>query len=169
VDAFDREGQGRAPQAEVLEPGYKYNITDIASILGLGQLARLDEFNRRRAELAARYRERLSEVEEILPLSEPAWPMRHAWHLFVARLDTDRAGMDREAFMTGLKARNVGTGIHFRAVHTHRYYRKEMGFRPGMLPNTEWNSERICSLPLFPAMTEEDVDSVIDVIKAVLR
>jgi UDP-4-amino-4-deoxy-L-arabinose-oxoglutarate aminotransferase len=168
VDAFDRETQGRSPQTEVQEPGFKYNITDIASVLGLGQLARLDAFNRRRAELAARYRERLEGIDEILPLGLPSWPFRHAWHLFVVRLDTDRAGMSRETFMAELKARNVGTGIHFRAVHTHRYYRERMGFAAGTLPHTEWNSERILSLPLFPAMSDADLDSVVEAIRAVL-
>jgi UDP-4-amino-4-deoxy-L-arabinose-oxoglutarate aminotransferase len=152
----------------VQEPGFKYNITDIASVLGLGQLARLDAFNRRRAELAARYRERLEGIDEILPLGLPSWPFRHAWHLFVVRLDTDRAGMSRETFMAELKARNVGTGIHFRAVHTHRYYRERMGFAAGTLPHTEWNSERILSLPLFPAMSDADLDSVVEAIRAVL-
>ncbi len=169
VDAFDRETQGRSPQAEVLEPGYKYNLTDIAAVLGLGQLSRVDDFNRSRTELATYYRSRLEEIDEVLPLSDPSWPSTHSWHLFVIRLDTDRAGMDRDHFMAELKRRNIGTGIHFKAVHLQRYYREVMGCRPGMLPHSEWNSDRICSLPLFPQMTEDDVDSVIDAIKEVLH
>jgi UDP-4-amino-4-deoxy-L-arabinose-oxoglutarate aminotransferase len=117
LDAYDRDTQGRSPQAQVLEPGYKYNMTDILAVLGLGQLARVDDFNRRRTELAMRYRERLSEADEILPLSDPAYPTKHAWHLFIVRLDTDRAGMSRDDFMAELKTRNIGTGLHFRAVH----------------------------------------------------
>ena len=168
VDAYDRQTHGRSPQAEVLEPGYKYNLTDMAAVLGLGQLARVDEFNRKRAALAIRYRELLSEIDEIIPLSVPPDTTRHAWHLFIVRLDTDRAGLSRDDFMAELKQRNIGTGLHFRAVHLQKYYRESMNMRRGMLPNTEWNSDRICSLPLFPDMTFEDVDDVVETIKEVL-
>jgi len=168
VDAYDRQTQGRAPQAEVWEPGYKYNMTDIAAVLGLGQLSRVDDFNRKRKALAERYHERLSEVDEILPLAVPAHTTRHSWHLFIVRLDTDRAGLGRDAFMAALKDRQIGTGLHFRAVHLQKYYRESMGMRRGMLPHTEWNSDRICSLPLFPEMTSDDVDDVVAAIKDVL-
>lgn len=169
VDAFDRSMQGRSPQAEVVEPGFKYNLTDIAAVLGRRQLARLDEFNRRRTELALYYRRRLEEVDEILPLKDPPYPMRHAWHLFIVRLDSDRAGLSRDAFMEGLKQKNIGTGLHFRAVHLQKYYREKMGCARGMLPATEWNSDRLCSLPLFPDMRPEDVDDVVVAIKEVLK
>lgn len=169
VDAYDRNTQGRSPQAEVLEPGYKYNMPDIAAALGLSQLARLDEFNQKRARLAKRYKKRLAEIDEILPLSEPTYKIKHAWHLFIVRLDIEKTGIGRDEFMEELKKRNIGTGLHFRAVHLQKYYTKEMGMQRGMLPNTEWNSDRICSLPLFPDMTEADVDDVIDAIKEVLK
>ena len=169
VDAYDRQSQGRSPQAEVQEPGYKYNFTDIAAVLGLGQLARVDEFNRKRTELAMQYRNLLRTIEEVIPLVDPPYPMRHAWHLFIVRLDIHKAGMTRDDFMKELKQRNIGTGLHFRAAHLHRYYREAMAARPGTLPNTEWNSDRICSLPLFPDMTMDDVRDVVDAIKEVLK
>jgi len=168
VDAFDRETQGRAPQAEVWEPGYKYNMTDMTAVLGLGQLARVDGFNRKREALAMKYSERLSGIDEILPLAVPPDTTRHAWHLFIVRLDTDKTGISRDDFMAALKQRNIGTGLHFRAVHLQKYYRESMGMHRGMLPNTEWNSDRICSLPLFPDMRYEDVDDVVEAIKDVL-
>ena len=168
VDAYDRNMQGRAPQAEVLEPGFKYNLTDMAAALGLGQLGRLDDFIEKRSRLARRYHELLADMDEILPLGVPPYPMRHTWHLFVVRLDTERAGMDRDTFMAELKRRNIGTGIHFKAVHTQKYYRETLRLAEGVLPATEWNSERICSLPLFPDMEMEDVDSVVAAIKEVL-
>jgi UDP-4-amino-4-deoxy-L-arabinose-oxoglutarate aminotransferase len=143
-------------------------MTDISAALGLSQMSRLDEMNTKRAALAMRYRERLAEVDEILPLSDPPYPMKHAWQLFVVRVDTDRAGMSRDDFMAALKQRNIGTGLHFRAVHLQRYYVESMGSRRGMLPHTEWNADRICSLPLFPDMAPEDVDDVADAIKEVL-
>jgi len=168
MDAYDRTMQGRSPQAEVLEPGFKYNLTDMAAVLGLSQLSRLDKFIEKRALLARRYQELLSGVDEIRPLAMPSYPMRHAWHLFVVRLDTKRAGMDRETFMAELKKRNIGTGIHFKAVHTQKYYHETLRLPEGALPATEWNSDRICSLPLFPDMKIEDVNDVVDAIKDVL-
>jgi UDP-4-amino-4-deoxy-L-arabinose-oxoglutarate aminotransferase len=168
VDAYDRHTQSRSPQAEVMEPGYKYNMTDIAAVLGLGQLSRLQEFNRKRSELASLYLEKISGIHEISPLAIPRYQMKHSWHLFIVRLDIEKAGMDRDEFMQELKGRNIGTGIHFRAVHLQKYYTEAMQTRRGMLPNTEWNSDRIVSLPLFPDMTEKDVDSVIEAIKEVL-
>jgi UDP-4-amino-4-deoxy-L-arabinose-oxoglutarate aminotransferase len=93
--------------------------------------------------------------------------MVHVWHLFVVRIDPQRAGLDRDTFMARMKARGIGTGLHFRAVHLHRYYRQQPPRVP--LPNTEWNSARICSLPLFPDMSLADVDYVVDTIRTVLR
>ena len=168
VDAYDRVSQGRAPQAEVVEPGFKYNLTDFAAVLGLGQLASLDGFIERRTALAQRYLARLREIDEISPLALPTWPMRHAWHLFIVRLDIERAGMSRDEFMARLKAKNIGSGLHFRAVHSQKYYRETMPLPLGALPETNWNSERILSLPLFPTMDEEDVDQVVAAIKEVL-
>jgi UDP-4-amino-4-deoxy-L-arabinose-oxoglutarate aminotransferase len=168
VEAYDRQTQGRAPQAEVLEPGYKYNMTDMAAALGISQLARVDALNERRRTLAQLYRQRLATVEEVRPLHNPQIPMDHAWHLFIIRLDTDRARLSRDTFMQELKLRNIGTGLHFRAVHLQKYYVECMGTRRGMLPNTEWNSDRLCSLPLFPDMTDDDVDDVVEAIKDVL-
>ena len=165
VDAYDRQTQGRSPQAQVIEPGFKYNMTDVAAVLGLRQLAQVDDFNAKRAALAQRYRELLASVDEVLPLGDAPYDHVHAWHLFIVRLDTDAAGMTRDDFMQALKQRNIGTGLHFRAVHLQKYYTDVMGMRRGMLPNTEWNSDRICSLPLFPAMTYDDVDDVVEAIK----
>ncbi|WP_035236130.1 aminotransferase class I/II-fold pyridoxal phosphate-dependent enzyme [Desulfobacter vibrioformis] len=168
VDAYDRTMQGRSSQAEVLAPGFKYNLTDMAAVLGMGQLDRLEDFIQKRTLLARRYLKLLAEVDEILPLGQPSYSIRHAWHLFVVRLNTKGARMDRATFMNGLKQRNIGTGIHFKAVHTQKYYRETMPLAAANLPHTQWNSERICSLPLFPDMTPEDVDRVVKAIKEVL-
>ncbi|MBP8303095.1 MAG: DegT/DnrJ/EryC1/StrS family aminotransferase, partial [Phycisphaerae bacterium] len=117
---------------------------------------------------AMQYRGRRSEIEEVIPLSEPPYVMTHAWHLFIVRLDLSKARLTRDEFMERLKQRNIGTGLHFRAIHLQKYYRETMGIRRGMLPNTEWNSDRICSLPLFPDMTSDDVDDVVNAVKDVL-
>lgn len=168
VDAYDRQTHGRAPQAQVVEPGYKYNMTDVSAVLGVRQLDKIDAFNKRRAEIAAEYKRKLSGIEEISPLAEIAYPITHTWNLFIVRLDVEKAKMTRDEFMAKLKALNIGTGIHFRCVHLQKYYRESMACKPGMLPDTEWNSDRMLSIPLFPDMTSEDVDDVVAAIKEVL-
>jgi UDP-4-amino-4-deoxy-L-arabinose-oxoglutarate aminotransferase len=169
VDAYDRATQGRSPQAEVIEPGYKYNLPDMNAVLGVSQLARLDEMNAKRAALAARYLEHLETLEEILPLRVPDYPMHHVWHLFIVRLDVEKAGMTRDGLMQELKQQNIGTGLHFRAVHEQKYYRESLAGQTGALPNTEWNSERIFSLPLFPDMKMEDVDRVVETMRRIIK
>lgn len=165
VDAYDRSGQGRSPQAQVLEPGYKYNLPDILAVLGVKQLRRIESFNQKRGLLASRYLELFRDIEEIQPLSVPNYPHLHAWHLFIVRIVAGNNGIDRDLFMKKLMEKNIGTGLHFRAVHLQKFYREQMAMREGMLPNTEWNSERICSLPLFPDMRDEDVADVVAAVK----
>jgi UDP-4-amino-4-deoxy-L-arabinose-oxoglutarate aminotransferase len=165
VDAYDRMTHGRKPQAQVMEPGFKYNLADINAAIALVQLERLDQINAKRTELAGAYLQRL-EGSKVQPLAIPAYPQQHAWHLFILRIDTERCGLDREAFMKALQAQNIGTGIHFIATHLHTYYRQR--FPNIYLPNTEWNSARLCSIPLFPDMTLDDVDRVVGAIENVM-
>ena len=167
VDAFDRETQGRSPQAEVLTPGYKYNLPDMNAVLGIGQLKRLDDLNNRRTEIARLYTDLLSEIDEIQPLQVPDYTMTHCWHLYIIRLDIESMAIGRDGFMQALKEKQVGSGLHFRATHTQKYYREKYTDTV-VLPDTEWNSERICSLPLYPDMTDDDVYRVVDTIKQVI-
>jgi UDP-4-amino-4-deoxy-L-arabinose-oxoglutarate aminotransferase len=167
VDAFDRQNKGRSPQAEVMFPGFKYNLTDICAAIGVSQLKRLEQINAKRRELAMLYRELLANIPEIRPLADPeGYDFTHAWHLFIVRVDSPK--LDRNAFMNELKAENIGTGLHFRCCHLQKFYRETYGFTPGVLPATEYNSDHICSLPLFPDMTADDVQDVVDAIKKVL-
>jgi len=168
LDAWTRTSQGRAPQAEVLEPGYKYNMTDVAAALGLGQLARVEEFIGKRTVLAEAYREAFAGMEEIQPLADGPETSRHSWSLFVVRLHSRRGSAARDGLMARLKERNIGTGLHFRAIHLHPFYRENPSLWRGELPDTEWNSERILSLPLFPEMTLADVNLVVTEIREAL-
>ena len=167
MDAFDRQNRGRSPQAEVLSPGFKYNVTDICAALGLSQFRRLRQINSRRRELAMLYRQLFKDVPELRPLGDPdGYDFTHAWHLFVVRVDTPK--LTRNDFMAKMKEKNIGTGLHFRCVHSQKYYRDAYKVAPGVLPNTDYNSDRICSLPLFPDMTPEDVRDVVAAAKEVL-
>lgn len=162
VDAFDRQAYGRAPQAEVIEPGFKYNLADINAAIALVQLAKLEQLNARRREIARHYLRALADTP-FLPLSLPEWPHHHAWHLFIIRVDEAACGISRAGLMEALKARGIGTGLHFRAAHTQKYYRER--YPQLRLPNSEWNSERLCSLPLFPDMTPEETSRVITALR----
>ncbi len=166
VDAYGRASQGRSPQAEVIEPGFKYNLPDLCAALAASQLDRLDDINGRRRALAERYRRRLAGLVGIRLLDLPPWPHEHAWHLFVVRVVSE--SITRGGLIEALKAHGIGCGIHFRAVHEQRYYRDHPSPVSADLPNTEWNSARLCSLPLFPAMTEADVDRVVAAVEGVL-
>jgi dTDP-4-amino-4,6-dideoxygalactose transaminase len=165
--AWNRYAEGGTPQVEIVSPGFKYNFMDLQAALGIHQLASVDEFNAKRASLAAVYDELLREVPEIARPGVPGYDHTHTWHLYVIKV-RDEAGIGRDRFIAELKARNVGTGIHFRAVHTQPYYAQKYPRWTGALPETEWASERLCSIPLFPMMDEDDVVYVVDAIRDVL-
>lgn len=164
VDAYDRHTHGRKPQAEVIMPGFKYNLPDISAAIALVQLKKLPAINQRRAAIAQRYLTELADTP-FLPLTQPEWAHQHAWHLFIIRVDEAQCGITRDALMETLKAQDIGTGLHFRAAHTHKYYRER--YPQLSLPHTEWNSDRICSIPLFPDMRDEDVTRVISALRQI--
>ncbi|WP_420064291.1 UDP-4-amino-4-deoxy-L-arabinose aminotransferase [Pectobacterium colocasium] len=166
VDAFDRQRQGRKPQAEVVTPGFKYNLADINAAIALVQLDKLSAINARRQQLAARYLTQLRSLP-LQPLAVPDYPHLHAWHLFMVRVDETRCGISRDSLMAELQTRGIGTGLHFRAVHTQKYYRERY---PHLhLPETEWNSASLMTLPLFPDMQDCDVDRVVAALTSILE
>ena len=165
--AWNRYAEGGTPQVEIVLPGFKYNFMDLQAALGIHQLASVGEFNGRRRALAARYDELLAQVPEVEPLGMPGYEHFHTRHLYVVKV-LELAGMTRDEFIAALRERNVGTGIHFRAVHTQPYYAGKYPRWIGALPVAEWVSERLCSIPLFPLMTDDDPAYVVDAIKDVL-
>ncbi|MFD0707778.1 UDP-4-amino-4-deoxy-L-arabinose aminotransferase [Photorhabdus akhurstii] len=165
IDAFDRQIQGRRPQAEVVELGYKYNLSDIHAAIAVVQLSKLESMNIRRQQIVARYSAALKD-SPLQMLSVPDYEHMHAHHLFMVRVDKDVCGIDRDTLMERLKEKNIGTGLHFRAAHTQKYYRDR--YPQLSLPESEWNSVTLCSLPLFPDMSDDDVDYVIDVLQEII-
>jgi dTDP-4-amino-4,6-dideoxygalactose transaminase len=168
-DAWKRYSRGGVPQYEVDEPGFKYNMLDIQAAIGIHQFKSLDEFNSRRAELAALYNSLLEGLPEIMPLRKVSWPHLHAWHLYVVRLDINAVRVSRDRFIAELQEENIGTGLHFPAVHLQKYYREKYGFRKGDFPDAEWNSDRLFSLPLYPLMQESDVHDVVAALARLLK
>lgn len=169
VDAWQRYSRGGLAHSDVAVPGYKYNLTDLQASLGIHQLAKLDNFNRRRAQLASTYDHLLRSVKAIDRPGRPYYEHSHGWHLYVIRLKLDRLKIDRDLFIDKLKKRNIGTGLHFKAIHLHRYFAGELGYERGSLPIAESASDRILSLPLFPDMTEKDAKDVVYAIKDIVQ
>jgi dTDP-4-amino-4,6-dideoxygalactose transaminase len=150
---------------DVVLPGFKYNLTDVQSALGVHQLRKLPRFNARRAEIAAFYGRELAGLREEgleLPGAAP-YGHTHPWHLFTVLAPR------RAPFMDRLKELGIGTGLHFEAVHLHTFYRERFGFRAGMLPVAEEVCSRIVSLPLFPAMTDGDAADVVEAVRQVVH
>jgi UDP-4-amino-4-deoxy-L-arabinose-oxoglutarate aminotransferase len=161
-DAWKRYGKGGNPLYDIKEPGFKMTFTDLQAALGLSQLAKLDRLNRRRGALAARYLEGLRGVAGLELPAVPAYPHTHAWHLFVVQV----TGLPRDAFFEKLTEWNIGFGVHFPPCHTLAYVRERFG--SVSLPVTERAGARLLSLPLFPSMSDADVDYVVAAVRAIL-
>jgi dTDP-4-amino-4,6-dideoxygalactose transaminase/nucleoside-diphosphate-sugar epimerase len=160
-DAWKRYSASGSQHWEVVVPGYKYNMTDVQAALGLHQLPKLESFIKKRALMADFYSTGLSAADGLVSTPVDSKDIRHAWHLYIIVLDTDKLSVDRDAFMTGLKAENVGTGIHFRSLHMQGYYRETFNFKPEDYPNAAYLTDRIISLPLYPKMNEEEMEGVL--------
>jgi dTDP-4-amino-4,6-dideoxygalactose transaminase len=163
-DAWRRYDKGGSWRYDVVAPGFKYNLTDIASSLGLHQLRRMPEFQARRREVVAAYNRAFGSVEAFdLPVERP--DVESAWHLYVLRLRHRALTIDRDRFVEELSKRNIGTSVHFIPVHLHSFYRDKYGYRPEQFPVALDAFERMVSLPLHPGLSESDVE---DVVAAVL-
>jgi len=167
-DAFDRF-TAKVPSwaYEVVAPGFKYNLTDIAAALGLHQLRRAWDFQRRREALAAQYDAALADLPVILPPRPPAG-QTHAWHLYVLRLRDD-APIGRDALIERLFAAGIGCSVHYIPLHLHPYWRERYALSPARFPHSQHAFERMLSLPLYTRMTDADVQRVADAVRAALR
>jgi dTDP-4-amino-4,6-dideoxygalactose transaminase len=168
-EAWARFGKAGSPHYEIVLPGYKFNFMDIQAALGIHQLPALNGFIDRRTELVRRYYEKLADWPELTLPGKVFYDHRHAWHLFAPLINPDVAGLDRDGFMAAMKEHNIGTGLHYQAVHLSPYYQEKFCFRRGDFPNAEAISDRVVSLPLFPSMTESDQDRVIAAMGAIFK
>ncbi len=167
-EAWSRYQKGGNWRYEILLPGFKYNMTDVQAALGLCQLRRLAEFQRRRKEIADQYTRAFSEFAEVeLPTSRPE--VLHAWHLYVLRVRTGALTIHRDRFVDILASKNIGTSVHFIPIHTHPYYRDKYGFQPMDFPVAYTNFERMLSIPLNPSMTDQDVADVIEAVTDTIK
>lgn len=160
-DAWRRYSSTGSWYYEVVRPGFKYNMTDIQAAIGLQQLKRLPGMQAQRQVILEQYNRAFEGLEELqIPVVRPE--VDSAWHLYVIRLNLERLTLDRARFIEEMRARNIGTSVHFIPVHLHPYYRDKYGYKPEDFPVAYREYQRIVSLPLHPRMTATDVQDVID-------
>jgi dTDP-4-amino-4,6-dideoxygalactose transaminase len=167
-DAARRYEKGGSWRYEILAPGFKYNMTDVASAIGRVQLRRMEAFQRRREEIVARYDAAFSQMPELQPPSVRD-DVESAHHLYVLRLVQERLNISRDDFIRALADLGVTASVHFIPIHVHPYYRDTYGYRPDDFP-VAWNAfQRMLSLPLYSRMADEDVDHVIGAVEHLVR
>jgi dTDP-4-amino-4,6-dideoxygalactose transaminase len=164
ADAWMRHGEGEYVHYDVLYPGYKYNMFDIQAALGIHQLGKIEFFWQRRKQIVEIYNRGFKEVPEIKLLAERD-DVKHAHHLFPIIVRTEDLTVDRDAILKSLADSGIGVGVHFRALHLMSFYRQTFGSKRGDFPNAEYASDRLISLPLYPKMSEQDVERVIAAVK----
>lgn len=168
-EAWARFGKKGTQHYEIAKPGYKFNMMDLQASLGVHQLRRLVCFNARRREIALRYRESLGDIDQLLLPQDSEYEYNHSWHLFAPLVNAPVATpLNRDVVMERLKERNVGSGLHYQAIHLFSYYQKEFGWSRGDFPNAEFVADRIFSLPLYPNLTNGEQNSVIKILREVL-
>lgn len=167
-DGWDRYAEGGHWYYEIRMPGFKYNMTDIQAALGLCQLRKLAEFQRRRREVVEAYHRAFAGQAALeLPVERP--DVEHAWHLYVLRLRLEALRIGRDQFIDELTRRQIGTSVHFIPLHLHPFYRDTYGYRPEAFPVALSNYERMLSLPLHPRLDDRDVSDVIEAVLDVVR
>jgi len=159
-DAYKRYSSEGSWFYEILCPGFKYNMTDIQASMGIHQLEKLDLMQARREEIARKYSEKLRHISEIRIPSIPD-TITHAWHLYPLLIHTELLTVDRAQFIEALRAENIGASVHFIPIHLHPYYQHYYSDRTMDLQNSEYVYRREISLPLFPAMSDQDIEDVI--------
>jgi len=167
-DAWKRYSTEASWYYEVVNPGFKYNMSDIQAALGLHQLRKLSSSQARRLEIVCRYHRAFSGLRELqTPTVRPA--VEHAWYVYVLRLNAEHFAVSRNRFIEELRARKIATSVHFIPIHLHPYYRDKYGYKPDDFPIAYREYQRMVSLPLCPSMTDRDVDDVIEAVHDVVE
>ena len=165
-DAWKRYSKEGTWYYDVIEAGFKMNMPDLLAAIGLAQLRKAARFYRRRQEIASLYLGLLSTIEE---LEMPPLAEGHSWHLFIVRLRSPLLTGRRNLFIEDLKRSGIGTSVHFIPLHLHSYYRSRYGYKKGDFPNAEDAYERAISLPIYPDLSDADVEYVANTIKRIVQ
>jgi len=167
-DAWKRYSQEGSWYYEVVDAGYKYNMTDIQAGMGLAQLKKVESMWDKRKAIAQKYTDAFQSMKEIVTPAVKA-DRETAWHLYVLKLNLDALKIDRNRFIEELKQRGVSTSVHFIPLHRHPFYKSSFGYDGKDFPVAEWIYERIISLPIYPGMSDKEIDYVIESVKDVCR
>jgi len=167
-DAWKRYSAQGTWRYDIIEAGYKFNLTDMQAALGLAQLAKCDAMCERRAAVARRYTESLKSLDAF---EVPRLPGNgtHSWHLYPIRINPPALRIHRDRVIEELKQKGIGTSVHFIPLHLHSFYRTHFKCYAGQFPNAERFAEQALSLPIFPSMTKDDVDRVIESLQEIAR
>ena len=167
-DAFKRYTSEGSWRYDVVLPGFKYNMPDVQAAIGIHQLEHLDEMQKRRRAIVAQYDEAIGQLEELeTPVARPE--VESAWHIYLLRLRPERLRIGRDQFIEELRRRNIGASVHFIPIHQHTYYREHHQLRPEQFPVAQREFERMLSLPLSPAHSDQDVADVIEAVTDVVE
>lgn len=167
-DAWHRFGDKGYKHYQVVECGFKYNMMDVQAAIGLHQLARVEENWRRRAAIWQRYDEAFDQLPITLPAPAET-QTRHGRHLYTVMIDKQRCGIERDDFLEAMNAARIGTGVHYLSIPEHPYYQQRFGWRPERWPNAMKLGRETVSLPLSPALSNDDVERVVDAVRAILK
>ncbi len=167
-DAWKRYTAKGTAHYDIVAPGYKYNMTDVAAAIGIHQLKRADELHAERKRLAGLYSERLGKVEAISPLEINSNRI-HSWHIYVVRIDLKKSTRTRDEVASYLREREIGTSIHWCPLHMHSYYRDTFKYQPEDFPVARQMFDEILTLPLYPGMTESQIDAVVETLEAAVQ
>ena len=166
-DAWARQQSQNRWYYDVIAQGYKYNMSDIQSALGLCQLAKIEKQYERRRKVVDKYNEAFKEMPEIV-IPKDIEDGKHAWHLYIIQLNAERLNITRDEFINAMLEENVECGVHYIPLHFHTFYQQKYGYKRGDFPNAEKAYERVVTLPLHPNLTEDDADDVIEAVKKVI-
>jgi dTDP-4-amino-4,6-dideoxygalactose transaminase len=166
-DAWKRFSDSGYKHYQIIYPGFKYNMMDLQAALGIHQLSKVEKYSVRRKKIWDRYNEAFKNLPVILP-APVSKNTRHAYHLYTLILKTEQLSITRDEFMNRMYQNNIGTGVHYTALHLHPYYVERFGFKQGDFPNAEYIGERTVSIPLSAKLTDEDVEDVIFAVQSIL-
>jgi perosamine synthetase len=167
-DAWKRYTAEGSWYYEIIAPGYKYNMTDVAAAMGLAQLRKAERMWQRRCAIAMRYNQAFSAWPELQIPTDRA-DCQHAWHLYILRLNLERLSIDRAQFIQALKQLNIGTSVHFIPLHLHPYYRETYNHTPADFPVAYREYQRVVSLPIYSRMSDADVEDVVNSVSSVVE
>lgn len=172
-DAWSRYSASGSPDYKIQYAGFKYNLPDILAAIGLYQLKKIDVFLKIREKIAATYTKAFLQYRDLLDVPVCPKDLRHAWHLYIIKLNLENLCISRDEFIRRLKKQGIHTSIHFMPLHLHPFYRKNFGCKKGDFPNASEVFQRIVSLPLYPSMKRNEVkyviSKVLDILKQVKR